>query len=280
MRKRARGRRPGLIPVGVDFNLRAISIAVQIKRRSHVKEALAAFAPIASRYEAEIVTINGECYLTALLNLNPPPFPEYVQPKIKALAEKYAEELDVLKRLGIKPRLTRPKIPGIPDRKLVAKTLRQALEEAGITAVPHLFNTELAVRIRKAERKWKLAYRHSITGRCYAIGRLVKALTKLDKVTVKVENLKTINKKTVANPKTARWCYATMLRILKAATPPAAKIACINPAHTSQLTPCCHTKAKHKTYRTLTCPKCGKQWHRDILAAINISQAKITTTLQ
>ena len=265
-------------PAGVDFNVLRIAFAVRIHAgiAAHVVRAI---APRAVKYGLEVVQVGRKAYLVAVYGLGER-FEGWLLRRLRGLAARYAGEVEVARELvpaGL--RLVDVKIPEWCGSE-VRRVVLQALSEAGLEEVPGLFNVELRWALRRLERAWRLAYRAAVKSACFRIGWVASRVASIEPVVLKLEDLSNIHRKVVANPRTRRWCYGVMRRTLMAALSPRVGVALVDPADTSSYTPCCGARARRVTYEVLKCPSCGRTWHRDAIAAINIAEAPVERWLR
>lgn len=268
-----------MIPVGVDVNLRGLGLGFVPRHRA--RKALEAVAEKARKYGMEVAVLDRCVAVYGYLEFGVPSFEEYAAPMVVRLAEKYARELEVLESLGIAVRLARPKLRGgVPEADALARVLERGLRDAGLGGVPPLFNRELDWLVRKASRRWEASYKFEISRACQKVAAVARRLLRVASVAVKLEDLATIHGKAVRSPRTRRWCYAYMQRALVRWLPPGARVGYVRARYTSTLTPCCGVRARRRSYRELACPRCGRVWHRDAMAALNIALASVVRWLR
>jgi len=268
-----------MIPIGVDVNLRGLGLGFVLRRQA--REALKAVAGKARKYCMEVAVLDGYVAVYGYLEFGVPSFEEYVAPMVARLVEKYAQEVRILESLGIAARLARPKLWGrVPEADALAEILERGLRDAGLRGVPPLFNRELDWLVRKASRRWEASYKFEINRTCQKVAAVTRRLLGVASVVVKLEDLATIHGKAVRSPRTRRWCYAYMQRALVKWLPPGVRVGYVRARYTSTLTPCCGARARRKSYRELACPRCGRVWHRDAMAALNIALAPVVRWLR
>jgi len=93
---------------------------------------------------------------------------------------------------------------------------------------------------------------------------------------VKLEDLRGLERKAVHTAYLRRWPRARLLRLALSCTPPWTGVALVNPRATSSVCPICGGRLRRKGYRKLVCAECGRSWHRDEAAAVNIALAEIS----
>ena len=256
-----------MISIGVDVNVRGLGVAVAVKYE--IKELLSnpEFMNYVKRLNFEGYTTRHTVYIAGYIPIFQS-FTEYLMPRLEGLIAKYKAEIEVARAVRVNLPTAKVKIPNIADKNLIKQLTTKLVN----FEPPELFNRELAWLLLKSQKEWRRRYLFETRRAASRLAALTRRIPQ--NVTVKLENLQTINPVVVANPKTIRWCYSRIQKIITAALPQTAKIALINPRNTSSLTPCCNAKTIKKQYKTLICKKCQRKWHRDILAAINIAKTK------
>ena len=106
--------------------------------------------------------------------------------------------------------------------------------------------------------------------------RGASALARRYRVLVKLEDLRGLERKAVHTAYLRRWPRARLLRLALSCTPPWTGVALVNPRATSSVCPLCGGRLRRKGYRKLVCAECGRSWHRDEAAAVNIALAEIS----
>ena len=265
-----------MFAVGVDNNVRELGVAVLVRGRGADALKILAGASVG----VEVLEVRGYFYAVFKVRVAEP-FLEYVEPLVDSLARKYAEELEVLSSLGLKPLCGRFRVPGLlPEYWSVRRLVDSKLAELGLREVPWLFSVELSYLLRRASATWTRLYKIRLRNACSLVAGITSRLSRIGSTVVKIEDLSSINRKASHFDKTKRWAYSTLKKILLYSTSRRVKVYEVDPAYTSTLTPCCRARARRRNYKTLICPKCGKIWDRDIMAAINIIHAPVKQRLK
>jgi len=261
--------------VGMDANMPCIGLAIIARSLKAAVDALKTCEALGIKLSEPLYTRHG-LSTTTIIDLpwyvNPL---EYLEKRIEAYIRRYEHDIKALRHIWRKLEWSRIKLTTV-DADALTPIVRRALERHGLPPrLPATLAEELEDLIYAWGRRWRESYDWSMK---VATGKIFKALSRLSRrhsVLIKLEDLPL----TRGIPAARRWPHTKLLR-LTLGNLPKAWITLVNPRGTSKRCPTCGGRLTQISYRRLRCTSCGRKWHRDEAAALNIATAPVTRVLQ
>ena len=264
------------VVVGMDANMPCIGLAIIVKTLRAAVRALKLAEARGIGLSEPFYTREGLC-MTAVVDLpwyvNPV---DYMRRRMVAYLKRYAPDIASVRRQWRSLEWRPLNIPVIEGDALMPAARRILASYNLPPKLPAAVAEDLEYLLRAWGRRWRRSYNWAFkvaTGKIFAVlSRLSRSHTML----VKLEDLGGMPSRL---PPTRRWPHSRLLKLVHGNLP-RAWIALVNPRGTSKRCPKCRGRLRKETYRHLKCTKCGREWHRDEAAAVNVALADITRVLR
>lgn len=253
--------RVSAVVVGVDSNLPCLGVAF-------VAADLEAAAAVLEVCSSAGIGLDEPIYLRGICTAAVVELPwyrrfvDFVEPRVEAYLGRYLGDFKKFKGLDLEWEKVNF---AVPEAGLLKERLR-------LRRLPATVAEDLECLIRSWSREYQRRYNWSFRVAVGKICRAVSLLSRRNAVLVKLENLRGIKRRNIVHLK--RWSWTRLVKLVLGCTPERVGVALVDPSYTSGRCPICRGWLKRKTYRELVCRDCGKEWHRDAAAAVNIALAR------
>ncbi len=249
------------VVTGVDSNLPCLGVAFIAGEVGAAAEVLKACSSAGVEL-GDSIYLRGICTVAVVELPWYRSFIDFVEPRVKAYLSRYLGDFKRFKGLDLEWRKVNF---AVPEAGLLRSRLR-------LCRLPATVAEDLECLVLSWNREYQRRYNWSFKVAVGKVCRAVSLLSRKNVVLVKLENLRGIKRRNIAYLK--RWSWTRLVKLVLGCTPERVGVALVDPSYTSSRCPICRGWLKRKTYRVLVCVDCGKEWHRDVAAAVNIALAE------